>query len=324
MDLGVLLDTFGFHHQPRRVDLLPDGFNSIVKLILYNGSNYVIKIIGSKKDPLSKSDAEELLADLEVYHKLLAGTGINMPEILKSEVISADGTPGQYVIAQLLPFVGCNVESIFRNGNLQEVRECLVKMWAEVLCPLFSQRHNGTTHLEIGIDPKPANFTLHNDEMYFVDLMPPRFRKYGIPLVEYPVPVTVEGQEVGYHKHFTVAGMLRVLYLQLCRLRPQFHAMFYCTLRLLLEDMDAGRADFMEYIEMIPDVSTLSSEFILEKISKTACPYQIRCLAVNLLGHDQNLLERVFQLTHFEDGIPNQTLDEVRAILSMHVLIPSS
>lgn len=80
--------------------------------------------------------------------------------------------------------------------------------------------------LEVGIDPLPANFCVLGNDMQFVDLFPPRYRKANMTIVEIPHPTTKVGWEIGYWKHYTACGILHIFFSQLCRIKPEFRLKF--------------------------------------------------------------------------------------------------
>src|SRR3989344_5207952 len=275
------------------VEVLPAGFHSDVTLIVHNGEALVIKII-SKPEFANKAVAEELAQDIVHYHHLLKDIGVRLPPINKIELL-ANGTNSWDVVV-ITPFLGYDAERKIKEKNVATT-------WAldgilQTMAPFFFNQQL-CSHLEVGIDPKPANFvSKDNNEYHFIDWMPPRFRKNGIPLVEFAPPQSKEGWDLAYFRSYDAKGILLVLQTQMCRLSP------------------ASRPEIKSRI-----LEFATSRNLIEGLGPRDV-YALREIACEL-HHRHNtpagaiLVEQIFRLTHFFDDLPDpDKIEQAKSLLA--------
>lgn len=309
-----VLSSLGFD-DISRFDFLPGGYNSDVIAIVTSGRERVSKLIGGKKNVLTREEAEELAKDIRTYQALLEETGMRIAP-LEDIKLHYNLERGGSEILQISGHHGASVESVFRDGDDTAVTGVL-RMMLEQLHFIFA-RLSADGDLSVGIDPKPGNFTRDElGQLWFVDTMPPRFRKDGHALVEYPAPKTRAGYEVGYRRHFTVAGVLLVLQTQTCRLNPRYR-------HIVKREIDAFVAEHFPQAHMdlsahdarvqrvvagrqIDDIAVMTEEQVY-------LMREIACEIAYQNGHD-GWLDRLFVVTHFEDGVHPHHLEEAKRLL---------
>jgi len=178
--------------------------------------------------------------------------------------------------------------------------------------------------LLVGVDPKPANFTRDQGKVWYVDLMPPRFRRDdGQVVLEYPQPRTDIGRSYGYFRHFTVPGVLFLLQTQIARLNPGL-------LRDVMREIDIFCKAFApEALACLRNLNERVREIVE---GKQVCQihgfgpadgYNMRaigCAVAAKIGITPDWLSDLFRLSHFEDGIPDERLDQVKSLLEREIL----
>ena len=300
--------------QAYSVQELTGGFYSLVKLVLHHEETLVCKIIGCKQQRFSYRVAHELVENLDQYHAYLQESNINLPKILDVRVLEAHHLSGQYLVAQLSQYVGENTAYIIQNAAPQETLQCLQQILSDVLIPFFMTHAMTSGDLAVGIDPKPANFTRNGHKMFYVDLMPPLIRKNGIPLSDYPAPETNFAKDRSYYRYYTITGVIHMLYLQTCRLRPNLHQQIYESLRLGLCASGLHKA-WKKFQAIVPQLQCLLVTELKQRIIQTTCAYELRSLGVPILADEKELLEQVFQLTTRENETLDYNLGTVKKLL---------
>ncbi|KKU49464.1 MAG: hypothetical protein UX72_C0055G0003 [Parcubacteria group bacterium GW2011_GWA2_47_10] len=300
------------------VEVLPAGFHSDVTLIVHNGEALVIKII-SKPEFANKAVAEELAQDIVHYHHLLKDIGVRLPPINKIELL-ANGTNSWDVVV-ITPFLGYDAERKIKEKNVATT-------WAldgilQTMAPFFFNQQL-CSHLEVGIDPKPANFvSKDNNEYHFIDWMPPRFRKNGIPLVEFAPPQSKEGWDLAYFRSYDAKGILLVLQTQMCRLspasRPEIKSRILEFANSISPDVRGFLADLPS--EKLWGLDFESSRNLIEGLGPRDV-YALREIACEL-HHRHNtpagaiLVEQIFRLTHFFDDLPDpDKIEQAKSLLA--------
>lgn len=303
-------------HEWRRVKL---GSHAIVSRVQVDGESYMVKEI--RKDFADEKQVIALGADMVAYAEQLNAVGVPAPVPLEICPIWYDDV---LYLTTIDPDVGNDVEMQLLNGDegccLHIVRDML-----EIVGGLFRRTANARSlELEVGIDPKPANFaSSRSRQMFYVDLMPPRFRKNGRPIVEYPEPKSRQGYELAYYRHYDQRGLLEVLQTQLCRLRPACRREFVGAIR---EFAQAFSLDLVDHLDIFPGTrfsATTSCRRrgeIIEGLPDDAM-YAVRDIACQLAFEQPEIcgvdtLQTIFDLSHFHADTPDRKqMDQAKRML---------
>ncbi len=301
------------------VSLLPSGYHSSVILVAQNGFKQVIKVI-SKRELNSIKVADQLARDIQAYSNLLQKIGLPTPDV-KVELIS-NGSIWDIVV--ISPFCGHDISNDISDGSESLCLESIDKILLPMGLIFKQQLELDDFELQIGIDPKPSNFTLdENGAIYYVDLMPPRYRRDGVALVEFPPPVSKNAEALAYFRHYDMRGLLFVLQTQLCRLRFDLRPQILEKLWLFSEQFCSGRLS--HYLKQIPSSRFISAlpknrEEIISLIRRDDM-YEMRDIALQLAFENMDLyslkeIESIFQLSHFFDNTPStENVERIKALL---------
>jgi len=290
------------------LDILKGGAHSEIFVVQVGNEQRVIKILGGKRKPMSLDEAEMLKGHLGTYHGLLSRAGFRMPELLELKLFE-NLQRSSYEIIYATSYVGQDIESTELKGG-SEV-EC-VRLSEEILTELdklFEQREGDD--LEIGIDPKPQNFTrkIPGGPLHFTDTMPPRYRINGrVAVMDYPLPPKGLPWDTVYYKVLTVKGILTVLANQLGRIRPDLFHGFW--------DLVSKKAQQMGFEEDFGENSRLWKfwkgdrqirEEIIRSLGQRGDDIDLLRGIIVVLGHEgrmvQNEVDSLFWLCHIDDYV---------------------
>ncbi|MDP2933078.1 MAG: hypothetical protein Q8N81_03010, partial [bacterium] len=163
--------------------------------------------------------------------------------------------------------------------------------------------------LDLGVDPKPANFVSRNgNNFHYVDWMPPRFVKNGIPLVEYEPPKSRQGQELAYFRSYDLRGILLVLQSQLSKLNPLARTAVKSLILKFAGEVDPKIQGYLSSLVSETVFSASGSE-VAHLVSQLQPQniYELREIACELVCRgraNSDFLAKAFQLTHFYDDVP--------------------
>jgi len=297
------------------------------------GEPAIVKRLGAKKGEFSREEAESVAADVLAYHSLLVKAGVPVPEVL-SLSIEVDPITHRASIVKTMRWKGEDLTVLIASHSHEEqaLRDIIGKM-VRTIEPLLRQ-HIGF-ELPVGIDAHVSNFTLHQDALHFVDIFPPRFRKNGRPIVEWPAPKSILGHELGFFKHFDLRGVMLVMSAQLARIAPRQKAFLESVLlEAFAKIVPKELAEMQAELEQSPWIRirallasvTLSAEQLREavRIIKEAPHtrifgvrynvYALREIALELASAGsltEAELEAFFQRSHFEDELSSDIMREL-------------
>jgi len=299
---------------------LPSGYHAKVFLLNQSALPVVLKII-SKPELADGQLARQLLADMGLYADELRRIGVQSPSI-DAQLLFSDG---QWHLVITSPYRGLDVSTTIASApaehSLNVVTDILTLLRQFFLHPVATQ----SLELQVGVDPKPANFTRdEQNQLNFVDTMPPRARRDGQPIVEFPIPQSAAGYQVAYFRHFDMRGILVVLQTQLCRLRPQSRSEFRSTIRQFADEFRGnGLVTFLDEFagtRFVAAGETGRLE-IIESLG-TDDMYEMRDIGTQLIEENPDLygfeiLEQVFALSHFfHDNPAPGNIELAKKILS--------
>lgn len=301
------------------VEILSGGFHSDVILVVDSGAvPKVVKIIGGKT-PMSEREARILAENITTYHDLLEQAGIRVAPLHGIELLENRERGGVDVV-QIAQYSGRSIDAHVRNANPEGVRGVILGI-LEVLAPIFAHRES-SGDLTIGIDPKPSNFTLSREGVIsFVDTMPPRFRKDGVALVEFPGVKDPDHYRIAYERHYTVAGVLLVLETQMNLLNTPAREAIRETIRHAARNTDpAAHAVLRGLDDDVEQILSAEGESVLDALTAKDM-YLLRMLGCAIVSRQRVLppdwLKELFVHTHFdiEDGITEEHLNAAKDMI---------
>lgn len=292
----------------REIEILPSGYHTQVTLILHNGTHSVVKII-SKPAFANPAVADELASDIRAYHLLLKRAGVRVPEISRFEILTSSSGSGRDLVL-IVPFEGHDAERRLLSGGLtmSEVLDGILSAFHPVL-----SGHRNCVLVELGLDPKPANFVSHNGNHFsYIDWMPPRYLKNGVALVECEEPKSEAGRELAFFRSYDVRGILLVLQSQLSKLSPAARGQIKARILDYARGLDAAAFEYLGNLPSEVVFRTGRSE-ALEVINGLGSRqlYELRGIACELVCRglaDEAFMAEVFHLTHFYDDLPDTAL----------------
>ncbi|TAK04867.1 hypothetical protein EPO33_02620 [Patescibacteria group bacterium] len=311
---------------------LRGGVNSEIRYVRSPlGTLTVEARYGAKKGGFPHAEAVRWSDDIAAYHDELARRGVPLPP-LERMVIEHDRATERAVIVKTSPWTGHDVSHLLEHtpvGGDPDAVARLVRQICAILVPICAERHVGW-ETEVGIDPRCSNFTVDADaRMWFVDLFPPRFRKNGIPIVEWPHPQSDEGFRLGVFKHFDVRGIALTTIAQLSRILPLQKAAFE-------NDVIAGlaaalrpeeRTELADGLARSPwhrvrtalaagntaEVAAIIAGAPTEPVFGAPYGvYALREIALELAAAGRltrQALEDFFRASHYEDALPKERLE---------------
>jgi hypothetical protein len=311
-----------------------------------DGSKKTIARYGAKKSGFSIEHVVERIRDLVAYQKELEAHDVPMPPI-EDIVLEHNVLDSHTVIVKTSPWTGKDVKKILQERDAivdRDYIESLVRDMCTIIKPVCKARLQGW-ETKVGIDPRCTNFTVDSDgKMWFVDLFPARYRKEGVPIVEWPEPKTDLGVQLGYFKHFDVRGIILCKTAQLARIMPSLKDMFErVTFEEMCEVMSSeeqeeftqefkkapwlclrkaiqGKASGGELVSII-DGSLDNNIFGLNYNVYTLRETALELAFLNIISRDE--LEQFFKQSHFEDELHTSVLESLQKTLSDFVLRPS-
>ncbi|MBI5466513.1 MAG: hypothetical protein HY974_04465 [Candidatus Kerfeldbacteria bacterium] len=294
-----------------QLEPLEGGYNSEVTLISHP-HHLVVKLFGGKKGiDLTPDGAVTLAMQIARYRTLLHQAGIIVPDFL-DWAISRDELDGKMYLAVVEPYCGVNTAQVLRGATTTEEGMRVLRGILDAIAPLLTAI-SSIEHPQVGIDPKPENFTNGGSPYTFIDFMPPRFREGDTYLVEYPQPTTELGYTLGKWKHFTVQGICTILLTQLARIHPKYFELFRAEISTWLEVN--GHGSECSYFVGLGRVDR-------EYIAQLENPYEMRlvmCALASRNGASPPLVDQFFRLTHFEDKLTDHVVSEaLRILLTYH------
>ena len=200
------------------------GKNSEIREHHYpDGSRFVVTRLGARKGGFSFEEAHVIAGRVQRYHDELTACGIPVPP-LTTIYVEYEPSIDRSVVVKSSPWAGHEIYSILRKADIVRDAayiEMLVRNIARILTLLYAHRIDDW-HTSAGIDPHTSNFVVNDAGVVsYVDLFPPRIRENGIPLVEWPAPLSIEGFELGYFKHYDIRGIILTAIQHLSRAKPE-------------------------------------------------------------------------------------------------------
>lgn len=301
------------------VEMLPAGYHSSVLLVGGNDNRRVIKII-SKPELTEMVIAQQLADDIQAYAQEL------QEKELVSPLIEIDllGNGGLVDIVISSPFCGPDASRIMKSAPQARCQEIASKILDLLRCLFRHSLIPGGFELQTGIDPKPDNFTVDDfGVMNYIDLMPPRYRRDGVALLEFPEPFSAKGRQLAYFRHYDMRGILTVLQTQLCRVRPTLRPEFQKLIRQFIKEFRGnGLSDYFNYLPSFQFCRASQSERfqIVDSLHQDDI-YSMRDIVCQLVSEQPDQygeieIEKVFHLSHFfTDAPPADKICLIKLIL---------
>ncbi|MDO8435135.1 MAG: hypothetical protein Q7S89_00425 [bacterium] len=254
-----------------------------------DGDELVIKVFGTGAKKLAKGDAWELVELGQRYLDALRALGVRMDK--PTVEIAQNGDPDHAILVEHSPYRGRSVGELLQEAQADSELVSLVRGVLECVRGFFGQR--GDPHFPVGIDLVPRNFTRDEDGKYYcIDFHPPKLRlPNGTFTLEWPQPADPSVYAIGVYRHFHPLGLLRVLFLHLCRIRSDRYNLFRREIHRFADEVRISG-------DPIPEID----RECLEELGFDHV-YDLRLLACQLAAEGrimQATLDRVFDLTHFQ------------------------
>lgn len=291
--------------------ILPSGSWATVILITKGSIQQVIKIFPRNLVSETGGELDDLGKDILDYNRTLGELGVLVAdqEHVTYQVIQKNSDP---VLVLQMPFLGEDFERQIKEGKISAIQA--TQRILENIYPLFKSEH-----LEVGIDPKPANFV---GKGWYIDLTPSRIWKNGVPVLEWYSRISDNVTKLAYHRHYTVTGVILVLQDQISRLAPQSRPEIKRVIRDFLHCKGLSKPE--EYLTQAPWESFLSipkcrRDDHIDSLTPTDM-YVMREIASEATSKDAlplEALEQVFTLTHLHWGelMSGEKLIQVQNIL---------
>ncbi|TAL19586.1 hypothetical protein EPN90_03050 [Patescibacteria group bacterium] len=317
---------------------LRGGVNSEIRYVrLPSGLLTVTARYGAKKKGFLRAEANTWSEDIVAYQEELLRRGVPLPPI-EGIIIEFDQASQKAVIAKTSPWTGHDVSHLIQHtplGNDDKILGGIVGQMCAILVMVCAERHRGY-ETEIGIDSRCSNFTIDaSGKMWFVDLFPPRYRKAGAPLLEWPTPLTEEGRGLGLFKHYDARGITLTTIAQLSRVLPAQKSFFeervldglapaFSPAELAAMRMELSRAPWRQLRDLLGATQDTSGRkdaveaiFACRDAVVFGVPYGVyglREAALELAAAGRfsaPALEEFFRDSHFEDSLPSSVIDDL-------------
>lgn len=313
------------------------GYNAEIMYAAFaDGRTEVTARYGAKKGGFTYNEALDKYRDLLQYQLELETCRVPLPKILKI-VIEYDHAAERAMVLKTSAWTGKDVHCLLGELDARRDRKkilSLVRQMCRILVPLCKDRLAGW-ETRVGIDPRASNFTLdERGKMWFVDLFPPRYRKQGQPIIEWPEPKNELGRRLGYFKHYDVRGIMLCTMAQLARVKPELKADFEAG---VIGEMSKAfspkeKKDFASGLAAAPwkrirglarrkgnSARALMANTIRGAVAEKVFGidyyvYTLREIALELAGLGwlkKDSLEKFFRDSHFEDELPGAVLAEL-------------
>lgn len=203
------------------------GFNSDILLYHYykGAEDKIVSRYGAEKGGFTFKEGIKMMKDIMSYQKELKRYFVPLPPT-DDIILEYHPLKKRAIVVKSELWTGNDISKIIEQSkSKEEIKKIVIKM-CDIIIPICRKRFNGLK-TRVGIDPRPANFTIDDDgKMWFVDIFPPRFRKKGKPFVEWPSPKNKIGRDLGYFKHFDIRGIMLCATAQLARAKPELKEFF--------------------------------------------------------------------------------------------------
>lgn len=168
-----------------KLTLIKGGTNSLVFRAVYHKKDVIVKQYGYEKSlngltpHVKKRTFLTLFNDYAETNSILKKLNIPTPEIITHVFIEDEYDYRSLILTQKQPeyanvrliiietYCGVSIKEIIKNGS--EVYENILTKAKDLISKLPEN---------IELDTNPANFTLFENKIFFVDFMPPKIEKY--------------------------------------------------------------------------------------------------------------------------------------------------
>lgn len=297
-------------------------FRSNNSFILYatngKGDNEVIKIYGETREiPIDQSG--KILMNLVSYSERLAADGVSIAPLTQDCLtIQLNNASGRFNIILKTPFLGNSYEQLILVAPGQKECVQLLRNILNSLGRLLPQAKG--SRLKHGVDLIPRNFVGTDRHTTYVDLMPPKIFSNGKYLLEWPEVTDALTRRVGIYRHYDKLGIMQVLLVQMCKLRPEFYEAFAKEIFRYLKRIGEPATAQKFRDRYVPNSLTgrngdrqKISQFTFRRI------YDLReaaCYYAHLGLMTKKELLDLFNASHFQDKpIPDAVMKRLRGML---------
>ncbi|MFZ5390797.1 MAG: hypothetical protein ACOZAJ_00795 [Patescibacteria group bacterium] len=290
--------------------VLTPGFQVVKPLLVLDeqGRQVVVKSVGQEVSIFDKNRAEILAADVIRYRSLLAEIGVVIPEMISIETVNYNNN-GKWGIVEKSLFKGLDLGRLIIQSDVARCK-LLVAGIIDNMVKVFRASDLSTFDARVTIDPKPSNWTFDDKGIVnYIDFIPPRFRENnGNILLEYPrfAFLSKADWDFLYSRYFDRRGLVKILFVQLCRLRPELRNLFKDMIGSFLDDINDQLV--LNYFNSLPSVElqellTKSEDNLIVKMISSldqSSADDIRDIGLLLFTQDQQMLDQIFSLSHID------------------------
>ena len=166
--------------------------------------------------------------------------------------------------------------------------------------------------------------------MVYVDLFPVKLTVGGVKKLEFPEPdgddlLSKEARRLGLFRHYSKRGILFVLFLDLCRQRPELRKEFRWTIMIFCRDKLSNSPSAMGLFRSSPGTGVnrrsgaqKDEKIILHQSGRGISYFFLRSLACQLacLTEDHDALAKFFHMTHFQSqAMTDKAIEEAKEFL---------
>lgn len=314
------------------------GINSEILYHHYsNGEKKVVARYGTLKKHVTLAEAEEMVKDLLCYQQELEKRNVPIPKIEQTH-LEYDHTLDKAIVIKVTPWTGRELRHLIQGAHPVKdlkVMEAYIRAMMKIIGRVANERFQNWETV-VGIDPRCSNFTLDDQgKMWFVDLFPPRYRKNGIPLVEWPEPVSEMGKKISHFKHFDARGIILCTTAQLARTQPTLKSFFegivheearkmmkeqeheqfmkelsstpWMKLRSLLSSPEQWNKDTLQEAKNIVSFAAEQQVFEVDYSVYTLREIALELAQLKIITNEE--LKNFFSLSHFEDTLPSAVME---------------
>lgn len=275
-------------------------YNSVIHVVDPELRHFMVK---QSHNPMPGDVAEKFCDDLRAYVTKLEKAGVHVPAADQISFGISQNEKGDLYVMEVAPFWGPTAEQFISLTNSRYECTQVTRRIMRCIIPLLLNSKTGDT-MDLGIDPIPRNFCMHEGRAYYVDYFVPKEYDGKTFRLEHPQPEDEATYQVGIWRHYHKVGIVTVLVIQLARIKPAFLHYFGAVAESMiaghpsLRDVQRGVRDYFSRLETSSPIQL--REWVNECDFSTI--YDLRAIACELTRRramTAGELEAFFSSSHF-------------------------
>lgn len=309
---------------------LKPGFQVMRPLLINEGGKqFVEKVIGlADGDVFTEQVARQLAHDITAYHQELTKLGVNVPSTLDVSIRQHDAL--RWVVVEHAEYRGIDIEELILSADA-DTCVTLTKGILDNVAKLFSASDLSLYDAGSTLDPKPVNWTWDKTHgVSYVDFVPPRFREPNDILLEYPrgAALSAKDWQFLYSRYFDRRGLVHILFVQLCRIRPELRVNFFNAITTFLDNIGDTRVkQFMhelpsQEVIRLRDAGELArAAEVIQALGPDSAD-DFRDIGLALVNGHRHVLAGIFRLSHVDMGgcLEKHKVESLRSLLKALLL----